>query len=111
MFNYMIFRGTLRYASLNSHERRDLSRRDDIISWYYALIEYLTGLLPWREVIDRDVILRLKQNFGLERLAEGLPPAIGGIAESLALLQFADRPPYDASFFLSRKIFLAYFFT
>lgn len=42
------WRGTTRYGSLNAHHRRDLSRRDDLESWLYVIIELTKGALPWR---------------------------------------------------------------
>lgn len=42
------FRGTTSYASINAHNGEDLSRRDDLWSLFYVLVEILTGTLPWR---------------------------------------------------------------
>lgn len=42
------WRGTTRYGSLQAHARQDLSRRDDLESWLYMLIESTRGTLPWR---------------------------------------------------------------
>jgi len=35
------FRGSSAYASVNAHEERDLSRRDDLWSLLYVLVEFL----------------------------------------------------------------------
>lgn len=40
-------RGTYNYASLNSHQGKDLSRRDDLISFMYSLID-MSEVLPWK---------------------------------------------------------------
>lgn len=58
------FRGTARYASVNSHACRELAPRDDLWSILYILVEFATGTLPWRQLRDRD-----KVSFGLP-----LPP-------------------------------------
>ncbi|CAI5439308.1 unnamed protein product [Caenorhabditis angaria] len=42
------FRGTLRYASLNCHKLVELSRKDDLESTFYVIIEMITGNLPWK---------------------------------------------------------------
>ena len=44
------FRGTIPYASLTAHNKMDLSRKDDMWSFFYMLIEFLEGTLPWRKV-------------------------------------------------------------
>jgi len=42
------FRGTTSFASVHAFEGKDLSRRDDLWSLLYILIELYTGTLPWR---------------------------------------------------------------
>lgn len=43
------FRGTIAYASLNAHNRMDLSRRDDLWSFYFMMLEFLGEQLPWKD--------------------------------------------------------------
>ena len=42
------FRGTITYASLNAHNKVDLSRRDDLWSFYFVILDFLNEELPWR---------------------------------------------------------------
>ena len=42
------FRGTITYASLNAHNKVDLSRRDDLWSFYFVILDFLGEELPWR---------------------------------------------------------------
>jgi serine/threonine protein kinase len=44
------FRGTTSYASINCHGGKHLSRRDDLWSLFYILIELYSGSLRWREM-------------------------------------------------------------
>jgi tau tubulin kinase len=37
------FRGSTTYASVHTHDDKDQSRRDDLWSWYYVLVELLEG--------------------------------------------------------------------
>jgi tau tubulin kinase len=68
------FRGTARYASINSHLSKELSRRDDLWSVLYLLIEFLTGQLPWRKLKDKEEIGLLKIHFNSPELVKDLPP-------------------------------------
>lgn len=44
------WRGTTRYGSLKAHRRLDLGRRDDLESWFYMLVEFTRGSLPWKHL-------------------------------------------------------------
>ena len=54
------FRGTVRYASINAHNYRELGRHDDLWSMYYMLVEFLSGQLPWHRKSEKDVVKHLK---------------------------------------------------
>ena len=44
------FRGTARYASIQSHKQQELGRRDDLWCLFYLLVEFrLETGLPWRK--------------------------------------------------------------
>lgn len=87
------FRGTLRYASLNAHENKDLARRDDMISMFYSFFEMLHGRLPWNSEI-KEQVYEAKKKYSLERMCNYLPSQCIEIAKSLQRLKYADTPPY-----------------
>eukprot|EP00292_Cryptomonas_paramecium_P008477 CAMPEP_0113708036 /NCGR_PEP_ID=MMETSP0038_2-20120614/28745_1 /TAXON_ID=2898 /ORGANISM="Cryptomonas paramecium" /LENGTH=275 /DNA_ID=CAMNT_0000633671 /DNA_START=175 /DNA_END=998 /DNA_ORIENTATION=- /assembly_acc=CAM_ASM_000170 len=89
------FRGTARYASINSHLSKELSRRDDLWSVFYVLIEFLTGQLPWRKLKDKEEIGLLKIHFNSPELVRDLPEAYATMMEHLQATDYYDRPDYD----------------
>eukprot|EP00241_Pyramimonas_parkeae_P015561 CAMPEP_0114303954 /NCGR_PEP_ID=MMETSP0059-20121206/15512_1 /TAXON_ID=36894 /ORGANISM="Pyramimonas parkeae, Strain CCMP726" /LENGTH=472 /DNA_ID=CAMNT_0001426987 /DNA_START=175 /DNA_END=1593 /DNA_ORIENTATION=- len=95
------FRGSSAYASVNAHEERDLSRRDDLWSLLYVLVEFLVGDLPWRRACadqDKEDVLRQKLECikHPERLAPTrLPAELLKFSNHLASLEFQAKPNYD----------------
>jgi len=52
--------GSLNYASIMSHKRFDLSRRDDLESLGYMLLYFLSDNLLWNNERDESVIIKKK---------------------------------------------------
>ncbi|KAJ6226928.1 tau-tubulin kinase 1 [Anaeramoeba flamelloides] len=88
------FRGTARYASINSHEGNELSRRDDLFSLLYLFVEFLKGELPWSQIKDKLIISKLKSKFTTVNLVKGLPKQFVSFYEHIQSLQFEDVPNY-----------------
>lgn len=88
------FRGTARYASINSHDGADLSCRDDLWSLFYILVEMVAPPLPWYNQESRDVVAQIKRRTGM-RLVAGLPPQFADIANYIGSLSFSDTPDYE----------------
>jgi serine/threonine protein kinase len=88
------FRGTLKYASVNVHKGYDPTRRDDVISWFYSMVELAKGKLPWKDVLDNSLALSCKQRIEADKLCAGLPEAFVGIWNSVKDLEFSDEPDY-----------------
>eukprot|EP00026_Physarum_polycephalum_P007482 Phypoly_transcript_07544.p1 GENE.Phypoly_transcript_07544~~Phypoly_transcript_07544.p1 ORF type:complete len:475 (+),score=79.62 Phypoly_transcript_07544:105-1529(+) len=89
------FRGTARYASINSHLSKDLGRRDDLWSIFYMLIEFVQGQLPWRKLKDKDQIGDMKVKYNTPELVKDLPQQFLAFMKHLKSLQYADRPDYN----------------
>jgi serine/threonine protein kinase len=67
------FCGTCRYASIHAHREQRLSRRDDLISWMYSMIELAQGKLPWPGLKNRSKTIQLKEEITAAELCRGLP--------------------------------------
>ncbi|KAK6736391.1 hypothetical protein RB195_019211 [Necator americanus] len=87
------FRGTLRYCSVNTHEKGEQGRGDDLWSLLYSLVE-LRGALPWSRARERRQILIMKKKISLEDLMANCPVEFIGFAEHLTTLNYYTRPNY-----------------
>jgi len=54
--------GSNTYASINSHNFIELTRRDDLESLGYMLIYFYMGFLPWNNVSNEEMIIKLKND-------------------------------------------------
>eukprot|EP01096_Ripella_sp_DP13-Kostka_P018283 TRINITY_DN9848_c0_g1_i1.p1 TRINITY_DN9848_c0_g1~~TRINITY_DN9848_c0_g1_i1.p1 ORF type:complete len:827 (+),score=356.27 TRINITY_DN9848_c0_g1_i1:189-2669(+) len=89
------FRGTARYASINSHQSKDLSRRDDLWSLLYVLIEFAKGQLPWRRIKDKDQVGEMKITYDNPELVSELPQEFLLFMQHLQTIRYGDRPNYS----------------
>lgn len=88
------FRGTARYAAINSHESKDLGRRDDLWSLFYVLLEFSNGQLPWRRIKDKDHVGDMKKRLNNPELVADSPEEFLKFMEHLQSLRYGDRPDY-----------------
>eukprot|EP00164_Ancoracysta_twista_P006856 GFYU01009631.1.p1 GENE.GFYU01009631.1~~GFYU01009631.1.p1 ORF type:complete len:411 (-),score=77.49 GFYU01009631.1:196-1344(-) len=89
------FRGTARYASINSHRLAELGRRDDLWSLFYLLVEFMVGSLPWRKIKEKEEIGVMKEKYANDKLVQGLPEEFAQILEHVVGLEYKDAPNYD----------------
>ncbi|EAY23250.1 CK1 family protein kinase [Trichomonas vaginalis G3] len=92
------FRGTKPYASIHAHKGHDLSRRDDLISWFYLATELIAGYLPWRSVTDKGVIMALKQKFQVKEILSPIAPELLEVWDHITSLDFYAAPNYHMIF-------------
>uniref|UniRef100_A0A5S6R2H1 non-specific serine/threonine protein kinase n=1 Tax=Trichuris muris TaxID=70415 RepID=A0A5S6R2H1_TRIMR len=88
------FRGTLRYASIATHELQHQGRRDDFWSLLYVIIEMIKGSLPWAKMSSRNEVYRCKMENSPEKLAADMPNGIRDMVLYLDTVSFADEPNY-----------------
>lgn len=91
---YVGFTGTYKYASFHAHEEIQLSRRDDLISWFYSVLEMASGSLPWPGVDDPDKTFKLKKYLPSTILCLSLPNEFVKIFIHIRKLRFSERPNY-----------------
>ena len=89
------FRGTCRYASINTHQAMEMGRRDDMWSFYYMVVEFLRGSLPWRRLRDKHEVCVMKAQCDHAALVDQLPTGFRAIHDAISCLKYADRPNYE----------------
>jgi serine/threonine protein kinase len=88
------FRGTKTYASANAHALMDLSRRDDLASWFYVLLDMALGGLPWKGVSEHADVALMKKRFDVREAVQDLSPRLLDIWSHIAGLGFESEPDY-----------------
>jgi serine/threonine protein kinase len=83
--------GTPNYASINSHNFMELSRRDDLESLGYILLYFFWGNLPWFAVSDNDAIKQMKTD---TIVSGNLPTFFKTYFNYVTKLQFIETPDY-----------------
>jgi len=93
--NKYYIKGNRDFISINYHKRIEASRRDDIESLGYNLVNFMKGKLPWTELNDSQLILQKKINTSLDDLCEGLPGEFKEFIDYARKLEFKERPNYS----------------
>jgi serine/threonine protein kinase len=88
------FVGTAKYASIRTHEGKEQCRGDDLIGWFYTIVELLTGKLPWPASKDRELTLRWKNRTPIAKLCKHLPEECTEIYQYVSHLDYYDTPDY-----------------
>ncbi|OHT06802.1 CK1 family protein kinase [Tritrichomonas foetus] len=86
------FAGTYRYASLNAHYGKQLSRRDDLISWFYSIIEIANGR---HFGDDKELTVTNKEKVMPFEIGKLLPFEFVAVYRYITSLQFTETPNYD----------------
>lgn len=85
--------GSLTYASINTHNYIELSRRDDMESLGYILAYFYLGNLPWQELTieNIDIIKNLKQEIVMNNK---LPKILVNYIKYVRSLEYEEKPNY-----------------
>jgi hypothetical protein len=86
----------VKYCSAAAHRLEDLGRIDDLVSWWYTLVEMASGKLPWSGKDDKEAIAAEKIADDVnEKLMAGLPPELVRIWETISQYRYEDQPDYQ----------------
>ncbi|KAI6188040.1 Protein kinase domain-containing protein [Aphelenchoides besseyi] len=92
--------GTARYASVNTHQGIEQSRRDDLESLGYVLMYFNRGSLPWQGLKAAtkrqkyDKIAEKKLSTSVQDLCRGFPEQFVWYIEYCKSLSFDQQPDY-----------------
>ena len=92
--------GTVRYASCWSLMGIEMSRRDDLESFFYVLAYFLNGCLPWQGLSGSKSeklikIREMKKDALVDGLFSDLPVEILSILIYVRSLKFEEKPDYN----------------
>lgn len=92
--------GTARYASINSHNGIELSRRDDLESLLYLMVYFMKGCLPWQGLPGRtreekyEIIKQRKISTTPRALCANMPIEFVYFLDHVRSLEFKEKPNY-----------------
>ncbi|EAL70559.1 protein serine/threonine kinase [Dictyostelium discoideum AX4] len=104
--------GTARYASLNTHQGIEQSRRDDLESLGYVLMYFNRGSLPWQGLkayTKRDKYEKIcdkKAQTKIDTLCQGFPSEFATFLNYTRFLKFEDKPDFLYLRKLLREMFV-----
>jgi len=88
--------GSLNYCSINSHNLCELSRRDDLESLGYMLINLSCGNLIWDKLTFPNVIKERKELLTSSQTSiPGIPDIFVNYLKYVESLEFEERPDYE----------------
>lgn len=89
--------GTMRYCSLNAHQRYEQSRRDDLEAIGNILMYFLLrGELPWMKDEDKSQSkqIQIKKGINFDKLLKGFPICFSQFMKYVRALEFEKKPDY-----------------
>ncbi|KAM9778226.1 tau-tubulin kinase 2b [Syngnathus typhle] len=89
------FRGTVRYASINTHKNKEIGRHDDLWSLFYMLVEFMSGQLPWRKFKDKEQVGNLKEAYDHRLMLNHLPLEFTTFLDHILSLDYYTKPDYE----------------
>ncbi|XP_035231200.1 tau-tubulin kinase homolog Asator-like isoform X2 [Stegodyphus dumicola] len=88
------FVGTVKYASINAHQKKELTPVDDLWSFLYMLVYLTEGELPWEGETDFKEVCKIKESFDHLTLIRRMPRDFRFFLEELLKIKGYRRPNY-----------------
>jgi len=104
--------GTARYASINTHQGKEQSRRDDMEALGYILVYLFKGSLPWQGLPaptkkgKYELIMQKKIETSLDTLCAGMPEEFKKYLEYCKNLKFEEKPDYHYLKRMFKELFI-----
>uniref|UniRef100_A0AAF5PU00 Protein kinase domain-containing protein n=1 Tax=Wuchereria bancrofti TaxID=6293 RepID=A0AAF5PU00_WUCBA len=94
--------GNIHYMSRSSHKYLERSRKDDLESWLYMIVEFFltTSSLPWEDEKNNTTVLKRKEAFmnndylKIFKKCKGLPAGVNTILRQINSFQYDTKPDY-----------------
>lgn len=98
--------GSVNFISLNVHEGKTPSRRDDLISIYYVLLYLIKGVLPWsnNNTIESVYLNKKKINYREYYKDNSLPENIYKMYDYCCKMNYSMKPNYNYLIHLFKTI-------
>ncbi|KAL1226936.1 Tau-tubulin kinase [Trichinella spiralis] len=92
-----LFYGTPEYASLNAFDEKEFGRHDDLISWFYMVVEFYGGFLPWKPNKNNMKLCGQikRKNFRSTTWLKNLPEEFTEIYETVSKMNYEEEPKYE----------------
>lgn len=92
--------GTIYYLSVYGHLGFEASRRDDLISLGYVLLNLFYGELPWAKVTGTlkekiSAIYKIKSTISIGEMCKGLPEEFSEYFYYVYKLEYEEKPNYQ----------------
>ncbi|CAG9532766.1 unnamed protein product [Cercopithifilaria johnstoni] len=94
--------GNIRYMSRSSHKSLERSRKDDLESWLYMIVEFFltTSSLPWEDEKNHKIVLQKKEAFmdkdylKIFKKCKGMPAGVNTLVRQINSFQYDTVPDY-----------------
>ncbi|CEF69052.1 Asator [Strongyloides ratti] len=87
-----LFRGTVKYCSIRSLEKKEQGRGDDLVSLFYICSEFYQRL-PWSKAPDKETVLNIKKKLPDDELFPNCTE-LAQLLKYAKSLNYEDRPDY-----------------